>query len=92
MSDILTFRSKQISKPGLIGGDTVTGQAGKPVGSDSYLPPMKRTSQPKSAGGSGWGEQARGCVEGGTGLWRRWRVRRVVGGMWWPGHSGFGPI
>ena len=30
------------------------GQAGKRVGSDSDLPPMKRTGQPKSAGGGDW--------------------------------------
>ena len=54
MSNISTFRSTR-EQTRTAEGDTVTGQAVKRVGSDSDLPAMKRTGQPKSAGGVNWG-------------------------------------
>ena len=56
MSNISSFRSTREQTRTAV-GDTVMGQAGKRVGSDSDLPPMKRTGQPKSAGGVDWGSE-----------------------------------
>ena len=56
MSNISSFRSTREQTRTAV-GDTVMGQAGKRVGSDSDLPPMKRTSQPNSAGGGDWGDE-----------------------------------
>ena len=53
MSNISSFRSTREQTRTAV-GDTVMGHAGKRVGSDSDLPPMKRTGQPKSAGGGDW--------------------------------------
>ena len=50
MSKISTFQSTSEQTRTAV-DDTVAGQAGRRVGSDSDLPPMKRTSQPNLAGG-----------------------------------------
>ena len=65
MSNISSFRSTREQTRTAV-GDTVMGQAGKRVGSDSDLPPMKRTGQPKSAGGGDWGSELE--VQGRQGL------------------------